>query len=214
MGVQRHLITARFFFTIGHLTAQLLLFQIIGSIELNYLLTSYFFLLTSSSSSSSLTLVVSRLFFPIDNNINLSLGDSPSETEKFEAQRTANVRIRRLCVYRTFLPLIHPNHYWLHQAALAFGCACFLFDFGGLFLGSSIFYNTVFAVLFHTIPIISKILAFTHLHSPTHLTLLTLRTFLGLKGKHGPDSLPLPRQHIIKLAHHRNLELQSSLANR
>jgi hypothetical protein len=92
MGIQRYLISARFFVTIGHFTALLLLFQI------------------------------------IENNVNASLGDNASETAKYEAVQ-------------------------ISMAALVFGIICFLFDFCGLFLGTSIFYNTVnmVQILFHFI---------------------------------------------------------------
>mmetsp|Transcript_8104 Transcript_8104/g.13477 ORF Transcript_8104/g.13477 Transcript_8104/m.13477 type:complete len:142 (+) Transcript_8104:104-529(+) len=57
------------------------------------------------------------LFATVDNNIEISLGDSASSADKEEA----------------------VNNAW---SALIIGFLCFLCDFSGLFFGTTLFYNT------------------------------------------------------------------------
>eukprot|EP01038_Epipyxis_sp_PR26KG_P008267 gene8267-11190_t len=91
MTVQHYLIAARFFTTMGHLVALLVLFG------------------------------------TIDSNIEASIGDNDASGKKIAIQTS-----------------------W---SALIFGFLCFLFDFGGIFLGTSLFNNSVnlFQILFHFI---------------------------------------------------------------
>jgi DMSO reductase anchor subunit len=87
------------------------------------------------------------LFSTIQNNINASLGDNYTSAEREEATKIAWVRIESY-ILLLFLAAIRRHHCaYYHfkklQAALIIGFLCFVCDFGGMFFGTSLFYNTV-----------------------------------------------------------------------